>query len=88
MAADFNGDGILDAADQTAFVNAFSSSQGTLYNASFSYDERDQLVGFVAFEGTQKLKASTYRYDCFNRRVAALLDTDGNGGFDETTHFV
>ncbi len=88
MAADFNGDDILDLADQTGFVNAFSTSQGTFYNASFTYDERNQLVEFTAFEGTQKLKASTYRYDCFNRRVAALLDTDGNGGFDETTHFV
>ena len=85
---DFNGDGIYDQDDLIGFVTAFTDGPSTYYNARFSYDERNQLVEFEANDGPTPIKKSEYHYDCFNRRVASLVDSDGNGTDDEVTYFI
>jgi RHS repeat-associated protein len=37
---------------------------------------------------TDELVSAEYRYDCFNRRIASIIDLDGDGTADETPHFV
>jgi RHS repeat-associated protein len=76
--ADLNNDDIYDQADLTAFTSAFTGGPADgFYNAALTYDQRNQLVGFRAVRGSfsTPIKESSYRYDCFNRRVATIIDS-------------
>lgn len=92
--ADLNDDDIFDQADLSAFTGAFSGGPaGGFYNASFTYDQRNQLVGFRAVRGSSPvpIKESSYRYDCFNRRVATIIessDSDPSTPDGRTAFFV
>jgi RHS repeat-associated protein len=83
-AADLNGDGVWDASD----LNLFIGSPESYEHVSLVYDWRNQLVGFLRSNGTDELVSAEYRYDCFNRRIASIIDLDGDGTDDETPHFV
>ncbi len=83
-AADLNGDGVWDASD----LNLFIGSPESYEHVSLVYDWRNQLVGFLRSNGTDELVSAEYRYDCFNRRIASIIDLDGDGTADETPHFV
>ena len=58
------------------------------YNAHFKYNEHNQPLGFNAHDGTTLIKSSHYIYDCFNRRVASVIDQAESGSSVATTYFV
>lgn len=87
---DYNNDDVFDNSDTAAFVSAYNSNpEGYgFYHATFGYDYRNQLVSFDALRGSTRTKSSDYRYDCFNRRIVAFIDADGDETVDEMKYFV
>ena len=81
-------DGDFNGPDLMRFMTVFTSGPSVYYNAHFEYDERNQLVGFEAKDGVTLIKSSHYIRDCFNRRVASVIDQAESGSSVATTYFV
>ena len=66
-----------------------SSAQVADYTVEYKWDHRNRLttITFKNNAGTVK-KEIDYKYDAFDRRIAKLLDSDGNGTVDSEEHYV
>ena len=57
----------------------------------YEWDHRGRLVKFTTWTDDSRTDLEEmveFRYDAFNRRIAKLIDSDGNETFDAEQHYV